>query len=310
MSDPHRPGFDLSLLKPRRRTGETLVQGFLWVCASISVLTTLGLIWSLGADALRFFFDPQVGLWEFFTGTIWQPQIGEFGVLPLLGATLMTSLIAMSIAGPLGLAVAVYLSEYAPRKVAATLKPILEVLAGVPTIVYGYFALTVVTPWLQSWLGRDLVNVYNQFSAGLTMGILIMPTVASMCEDALSAVPRSLKQAGFAMGATKLEVALSITVPAAMSGIVAALILGISRAVGETMIVALASGAGPKLTPNPFEAAETITGHIVRISGGDIGYDTIDYTSLFGLALLLFVVTLGLNMISRVIVKRFREVYE
>lgn len=299
-----------ALLAPRPRVGEKIIQGFLILSATVSVLTTLGIVWSLSTEALVFFTSPEVNIFEFFTGTTWQPQIGEFGVLPLLNATLVTSLIAMAIAGPLGIAVAIYLSEYAPKKVAQVLKPILEVLAGVPTIVYGFFALSFVTPLLQSFFGRDVVNVYNNLSAGLVMGVLILPTVASMSEDALSAVPKSLKQGGFAMGATKLEVALNITVPAAISGIIASLILGLSRAIGETMIVALAAGAGPNLTWNPFDSAETMTGHIVRISGGDLSYNTIDYQSLFAIALVLFVTTLLLNVLSRKIIKRFREVYE
>ncbi|OHD14224.1 MAG: phosphate ABC transporter permease subunit PstC [Spirochaetes bacterium GWB1_48_6] len=299
-----------AVLGKRSRISENFIQAFLVFSAAVSILTTLGIVWSLSTEALRFFMSPEVNIWEFFTGTTWQPQIGEFGILPLLNATLVTSVIAMVIAGPLGIAVAIYLSEYAPKKVSGVLKPILEVLAGVPTIVYGFFALSFVTPALQDFFGRDLVNVYNNMSAGLVMGVLILPTVASMSEDALSAVPKALKQGGFAMGATKLEVALNITVPAAISGIIASVILGLSRAIGETMIVALAAGAGPNLSFNPFDSAETMTGHIVRISGGDLSYDSIDYNSLFAIALVLFVTTLILNMVSRQIIKRFREVYE
>jgi phosphate transport system permease protein len=190
------------------------------------------------------------------------------------------------------------------------LKPILEVLAGIPTIVYGYFALTFMTPILREIFGRDVVQIYNMASAGLVMGILILPLITSMTEDALSAVPRSLREAAYGMGATKLEVALQIVVPAALSGIAAAIIVGISRAIGETMIVAVAAGAGPNFTFNPFIGAETITGHIVRISGGDLSYDSIDYNSIFALGLFLFVITLVLNIISQAIVRRFREVYE
>ncbi|MFH2113689.1 MAG: phosphate ABC transporter permease subunit PstC, partial [Spirochaetota bacterium] len=216
----------------------------------------------------------------------------------------------MAVALPLGLGVAIYLAEYASERIRETLKPILEVLAGVPTVVYGYLALTVVTPFLRDLFGRDTVEVYNTLSAGLVMGILILPLVSSMCEDALSSVPRSLREAAYAMGATKLETSVRIIVPAAFSGIAAAFILGLSRAVGETMIVALAAGAGPNLTLNPFKAAETMTGHIVRISGGDISYDSVDYRSLFAIAMVLFLATLLLNMLSRRIVKKYREVYE
>jgi phosphate transport system permease protein len=222
----------------------------------------------------------------------------------------MTSLIAMLVAGPLGLAVAIYLSEYAAPRTRRLLKPILELLAGVPTIVYGYFALSFMTPLLRSIFGQNIVQVYNTGSAGIVMGILILPLIASMTEDALTAVPRSLREAGYGMGGTRLEVALQIVVPAALSGLAAALILGISRAIGETMIVAVAAGAGPNFTLNPFVGAETITGHIVRISGGDMSYDSVDYNSIFFLGLLLFVITLSLNIVSQRIVRRFREVYE
>jgi phosphate transport system permease protein len=192
----------------------------------------------------------------------------------------------------------------------SVLKPVLEVLAGVPTVVYGYFALTFVTPLLRSILGRNLVEIYNTASAGLVMGILILPLVSSMSEDALSAVPRSLREASYALGATRLETAIQVVVPAALSGIAAAFILAVSRAVGETMIVSIAAGAGPAFTLNPFRAAETMTGHIVRISGGDLSYDSIDYNSIFAIGLVLFAITLTLNAISRRVVQRFREVYE
>jgi phosphate transport system permease protein len=223
---------------------------------------------------------------------------------------MMTTLIAMLIAIPLGMAVAIYLSEYAKPRVLSFLKPILEILAGIPTIVYGYFALTFMTPILREIFGSNVVQIYNMASAGLVIGILILPLISSMTEDALSAVPRSLREAAYGMGATKLEVALQIVVPAALSGIAAAIIVGISRAIGETMIVAVAAGAGPNFTLNPFEGAETITGHIVRISGGDLSYDSVDYNSIFALGLFLFFVTLALNIISQAIVRRFREVYE
>jgi phosphate transport system permease protein len=251
-----------------------------------------------------------VDLIEFLTGTTWQPAIGAFGILPLFVATIITSLIGMAVALPLGLAVAVYLSEYASSRARNTLKPILEVLAGIPTVVYGYFALTFMTPLLRSIFGNDTVQIYNMASGGIVIGILIIPLIASMSEDALSAVPRSLREGSYGLGATKLETSLKIVVPAALSGISAAVIIGISRAVGETMIVALAVGAGPKLTFNPFESAETMTGHIVRISGGDLSYDSIDYNSIFSIALFLFIITFLLNLVSRVVVQRFREVYD
>ncbi len=290
------------------RPTERLIQGFLFFCAAVSILTTAGIMVVLGTESAGFF--KEVSLLEFFTGTEWQPSIGKFGIAPLFVATLTTSLTAMAVALPLGLAVAIYLAEYARPKVRETLKPVLEVLAGVPTVAYGYFALTVVTPFLRNLLGQENVEVYNTLSAGLVMGVLILPLISSMCEDALSSVPGSLREAAYAMGATKLETSVKIIVPAAFSGIAAAFILGLSRAVGETMIVALAAGAGPRLTLNPLRSAETMTGHIVRISGGDLSYDSMDYRSLFAIALVLFVSTLFLNILSRSIVKKYREVYE
>jgi phosphate transport system permease protein len=253
---------------------------------------------------------PEVSLLESLTTVEWKPQIGKFGIWPLVTSTFMTSLIAMTIAIPFGLAVAVYLSEYATPQVRKTLKPVLEILAGIPTIVYGFFALTFMTPLLRSIFGDEIVQVYNTASAGLVMGILILPLITSMSEDAINAVPRALREAAYGLGATKLEVSLKVVLPAALSGIAAAVIVGISRAVGETMIVALAAGAGPNFTFNPFMGAETITGHIVRISGGDLSYDSVDYNSIFALGLLLFFITLSLNVISQRVVRRFREVYE
>jgi phosphate transport system permease protein len=261
-------------------------------------------------EGVEIFKANRVTLKEFFTNTKWNPQIGEFGILPLINATLMTSLSAMLVALPLGLSVAIYLSEYASESARSILKPILEVLAGIPTVVYGYFALTFMTPLLRSILGRDIVEIYNTGSAGIVIGILILPLVSSMSEDALNAVPRSLREAAYGLGATKLETAIKVVVPAAFSGIAAAFIVAISRAIGETMIVAIAAGAGPSFTFNPFEAAETMTGHIVRISGGDLSYLSIDYNSIFAIGLMLFIITLGLNIISQRVVRRFREVYE
>lgn len=297
-------------LQKHLRLSETVIQVFLFLSAAISILTTLGIVYELTKEALLFFRSPEVSLIEFFTGTRWQPQVGAFGILPLFNATMMTTTIAMLIALPLGLSIAIYLSEYATEQARRTIKPILEILAGIPTVVYGYFALTFMTPLLRMIFGDKIVEIYNTGSAGLVMGILILPLISSMSEDALSAVPRSLREAAYGLGATKLEVSLRVVVPAAISGIAAAIIVGISRAIGETMIVAIAAGAGPAFTFNPFKAAETMTGHIVRISGGDISYDSIDYNSLFAIGLFLFVVTLVLNIISQIIVRRFREVYE
>jgi phosphate transport system permease protein len=299
-----------STLRRRIRPGEVIIQGLLFLSGCLSIFITVGIVYELGKEALLFFKNPAVSLLEFFTGTQWQPTIQEFGILPLVTATLTTTFFAMLVAVPLGLAAAIYLSEYATPRARSTLKPILELLAGIPTIVYGYFALTLMTPLLRSIFGADVVDVYNTGSAGLVMGILILPLIASMTEDALSAVPRSLREASYGLGATKFETAVQIVLPAALSGVAAAIIVGLSRAIGETMIVALAAGAGPNLTLNPFKSAETMTGHIVRIAGGDISYDSIDYDSIFAIGLLLFFITLTLNVISQQIVRRFREVYE
>ena len=308
-------------LGKRTRPGEAVIGGLLFLAATISILTTVGIVFELGKEALLFFQSDGASAGAFLTGTSWQPALLEFGIWPLVLATLMTSIIAMLVALPLGLAAAIYLSEYASERVRGVLKPVLEVLAGIPTVVYGYFALTFMTPLLRFVLGDGVVQIFNSASAGIVVGILIIPLVSSMSEDALHAVPVSLREAAYGLGATKLETSLRIVLPAALSGIAAAFVVAISRAVGETMIVAIAAGAGPKnfdlgedslfgYILNPFEAAETMTGHIVRISGGDISYNSIDYNSIFAIGLALFVITLGLNVISRRFVARFREVYE
>jgi phosphate transport system permease protein len=309
-------------LHKRRHIGESVIQAFLAFCGLISVLTTVGIVYVLGQEALLFFRLPEVTVVDFISKVKWQPAIGEFGIWPLVFATLVTSAIAMLVALPIGLMIAIYLSEYASPRARNTLKPVLEVLAGVPTVVYGYFALTFMTPLLRSIFGQNTIEIYNTASAGLVIGILILPLVTSMAEDALRAVPVSLREAAYGLGATKLETALTILVPGALSGIAAAFIVAISRAVGETMVVALAAGAGPRnfnrwgeafdglAILNPFRAAETMTGHIVRISGGDLSYDSVDYASLFAIGLVLFLMTLSLNILSRWLVNRFREEYD
>ena len=302
-------GPDLDLSRKPRFT-ETIIRAFLFLCGAISILTTVGIVFVLGRESLLFFANQEVNLLKFFGGTKWQPAIGWFGIWPLVTSTVMVSLIAMLVALPLGLCIAIYLSEYAGHRTRSILKPILEVLAGIPTVVYGYFALTFMTPLLRTFFGRDLVEIYNTASAGIVVGILVIPLVSSMSEDALSAVPGSLRQASYGLGATRLETALRIVLPAALSGVAAAFIVAISRAIGETMIVAIAAGAGPNFTFSPFHAAETMTGHIVRISGGDLSYDSIDYNSIFAIGLMLFLMTLGLNILSQWIVRRFREEYE
>ena len=292
-----------SLLK-RIRPFEGFIRLVLMLCGAVSILTTLGIVIVLGAESILFF--QQVSPAQFFLSATWQPRLNEFGIWPLLSATLMTTFFAMLVSVPLGLASAIYLSEYAAPRTRSILKPVLELLAGIPSVVYGFFARTFMTPLLQSLFGPG-VQIYNTLSAGLVMGIMILPTIASMSEDALNAVPRSLREASYGLSATKFE---TVVVPAAFSGLVAAFLIGIARAIGKTMIVALAAGAGPNLTLNPFEPAETITGYIARISGGDISYDSLDYLSIFTLGLFLFLFTLALNVVSQMISKRFREVYQ
>jgi len=291
----------------RLRPTESIMRAVLLVCGVVSIATTVGIILVLGLESLAFFRD--VPLADFLFGTTWQPRLGQFGIVPLLGATLMTTTFALLVSVPLGLAAAIYLSEYAHPRTRAMLKPVLELLAGIPTVVYGFFALTFMTPLLQTVFGPQ-VQVYNTFSAGLVMGIMILPTIASMSEDALNAVPRALREASYGLGATRFETIAKVVVPAAFSGLVAAFLIGMARAVGETMIVALAAGAGPNMTLNPFEPAQTITGYIASISGGDISYDSLDYQSIFALGLFLFLFTLVLNLVSQWISRRFREVYQ
>jgi phosphate transport system permease protein len=298
-------------LKKKTRIGEIIIEGALLVAGIISIAVTVGIVVILFKDALKFFQLPQVSLVEFFTDTVWQPQIGRFGILPLLTATLMISFIAMLVALPLGLFTAIYLSEYAKPRTRNTIKPVLEVLAGIPTVVYGYFALTFITPvLLRGIFGDSTVSIYNMASAGIVVGILIIPLIASLSEDALHAVPNSLREASYGLGATRLETSIRVVVPAALSGIAAAFVVGISRAVGETMIVSIAAGAGPNLTLNPFQSAETMTGYMVRISGGDLSYDSVDYESIFAIGLVVFSMTLILNIFSQRMVRRFREAYE
>jgi phosphate transport system permease protein len=291
------------------------------MCGVVSIATTLGILYELGKESLLFFQDDRVSISEFLTGTVWQPGAGSFGIWALILSTVLISLIAMMVALPLGLASAIYLSEYASERVRQILKPMLEVLVGIPTVVYGFFALTFMTPVLRSLIGDNVVGFFNVASAGIVVGILIIPLVSSLSEDAIHAVPDSLRQAAYGLGASKLEVSTRIVLPAALSGIAAAFVVAMSRAVGETMVVALASGAAPRnfrlgddslfgYILNPFQSGEAMTGHIVRISSGDLSYNTIDYNSIFAIGLTLFVMTLGLNILSRRFVKRFREVYE
>lgn len=287
----------------RRERRERVLRGLLFACGFLSVITTIAIILSLATESVRFF--GRVSVWEFLTGTRWTPLFipQHFGVLPLVGGTVLIALVAMLVAFPIGLGSAIYLSEYAPDRVRRILKPLLEILAGVPTVVYGYFALHFVTPALRTLFPS--IEIFNALSPALVMGIMIIPMVASMSEDAMLAVPRSLREGAYALGATRLEVATQVVVPAAFSGIVAAFILAASRAIGETMIVTLAGGATPKLTLNLLEGMQTMTAYIVQVSLGDTPYGSIEYQTLFAVGLLLFLMTLGMNILARWVRRRY-----
>ncbi|MDA0733435.1 MAG: phosphate ABC transporter permease subunit PstC [Chloroflexi bacterium] len=287
---------------------EQVIKVVLFLCATLSIFTTVGIVSVLLFEAILFF--QEVSIFEFLGSTKWTPLFSSksFGVWPLITGTMLTSVGAMIVALPLGLLSAIYLAEYAPDRVRKVLKPVLEVLAGIPTVVYGYFALLVVTPLLRQISGE--ISVFNALSASIVMGIMILPMVSSLSEDAMQAVPRSLREAAFALGATKLEVATKVVVPAALSGIVAAFILAASRAIGETMIVAIAAGQNPTFTFNPLVPIETMTAYIVQVSLGDTPTGTIEFKTIFAVGLSLFVITLGMNMLSQYFVRRYREVYE
>jgi len=297
------------LPKKRIRWGEQVVHAVLFAAAAISVLTTVGIVLSLVLPATDFF--REVSPWDFFTGTTWAPLFldAKFGVQPLVVGTLMISFLSALVAFPLGLGVAIYLSEYANPRATAFLKPILEILAAVPTVVLGYFALTFVTPFLRDQLGLQ-VEIFNALSASLVLGVMLIPTVGTLAEDAMAAVPRDLRDGGFALGADKLQVSTRIVVPAAVSGIIAAFVLAFSRAVGETMIVLIAAGQLAQITFNPFESIETITAFIGATGNGDVPTGSIEYKTIFAVGLTLFVMTLVMNLISIRLVRKYREVYE
>lgn len=278
------------------------------LCSFVTVLTTLCIILVLAVDTFRFFEVVSIG--EFFTDTQWTPLFSDkhFGILPLLCGTLLTTVIATLVAVPLGLTIAIYLNEYASPRFTSIVKPILEVLAAVPTVVYGFFALQFVTPILQKFIPG--LAGFNALSPGLVMGIMILPFVTSLSEDALRAVPNSLREASYGMGATKLQTALRVMVPAASSGIIVSIVLAISRALGETMIVAIAAGQEPKLTFNPTESVETITTYIVQVSMGDVPQDSLEYRTIFAAGMTLFVFTFLLNNLSYWLRKRYANKYE
>lgn len=298
-----------SLGRSRPRYGELLIRAALFVAAALSVLTTIAIVVLLIPPTVEFF--QKVGFVEFFTGTRWTPLFKnpQYGVLPLVSATLQVTFIAMLVAVPLGLLTAIYLSEYAHPRVRATVKPVLEVLAGIPTVVFGFFALKALTPWLQDILPFD-VESFNVFSAGVIVGVMIIPTVASLSEDAMSAVPHALRDGAFALGSSRMTVSLRVVFPAALSGIVAAIVLAISRAIGETMIVVLASGLKDAWTFNLFEAAMTMTGYIASAGSGDLATSSFEYRTVFAVGGVLFVITLIMNLLSIRLVRKFREVYE
>jgi phosphate transport system permease protein len=298
----------LRLRASRRRWGEDVVKIVLALCALVSVATTVGIVVALFEPAIEFFRD--VSIVDFLTGTEWAPlfEPASFGVLPLVAGTLLVTACASLVCVPFGLGAAIYLSEYSQRRTRRILKPMLEILAGIPTVVYGYFALTFVTPRLQE-IGLP-VGVFSALSAGLVMGVMLLPTVASISEDSMAAVPRDLRDGAYALGSTRLQVSTLIVVPAAISGIIASFVLAISRAVGETMIVLIAAGGQPNWTWNPIEAVQTMTAFIASVGQGDVATGTTAYKTIFAVGATLFVMTLVMNLVAIRLVRRFREVYE
>ncbi len=291
-----------------RERKERVIGFVLFLCAAVSVLVTVGIVLVLLRETVGFF--REVSIREFLTDTRWTPLFREkhFGIAPLLAGSLMVAVGSAVIALPLGLLTAIFLSEYAHDRLRRILKPVLEILAGIPTVVYGYFALTFVTPLLRAVI--PATEVFNAAAAAVVVGVMIIPTVSSLSEDALQAVPRSLREAGYALGATRMEVSTRVVVPAALSGILASFILALSRAVGETMAVTIAAGASPKLTLNPFESIQTMTSYLVQVSLGDTPQGTLEYRTLFAVGMALFVITLIMNIASQWMLRRFREVYE
>lgn len=306
---PSYLGSHLFLVKNRMpRIKEKIIETGLALAAVVTVLTTIGIIWVLFSQTIDFF--SEVSIIDFLTDTQWTPLFADkhFGILPLVAGTFLTTSIAIVVALPIGLTIAVYLNEYAPKSFRKIVKPLLEILAAVPTVVYGFFALSVVTPFLQHIIPG--MAGFNALSAGIVMGIMIIPLITSLSEDALFAVPKSLREASYGMGSTRLQTAFKVMVPAASSGIIVSVILGISRAVGETMIVAIAAGQQPRLTLNPLVPIETITTYIVQVSTGDVAHGSLEYRTIFAAGMALFVFTFILNNISYWVKKKFQEKYE
>jgi phosphate transport system permease protein len=292
----------------RRHRNERLIGAVLFLCSVVSILTTVGIVAVLVYESTSFF--RQVSVIEFLTGRQWTPMFIEqhFGVLPLLAGSLLIAFFAAIVALPVGLAAAIYLSEYASDGVRKVLKPVLEILAGIPTVVYGFFALTFVTPIIRAiWPETD---VYNALSASIVVGIMIIPMVSSLSEDAMSAVPRVLREGAYALGATRFEVATRTVVPAALSGIIASFILAVSRAIGETMIVTIAAGGQANLTLNPLRSVQTMTAYIAQTATGELAHGSVEYQTIFAVGLTLFAITLIMNIISIFVLRRYREVYE
>ncbi|MEJ8757856.1 phosphate ABC transporter permease subunit PstC [Pontibacter sp. H259] len=290
------------------RVQERIIEGLLWLSAVITILVTIGIIWVLLSESLTFF--SEVSVIDFLTDKQWTPLFADkhFGILPLVAGTLLTTAIAIAVALPIGLTIAIYLNTYAPDGFRSAIKPMLEILASIPTVVYGFFALTVVTPFLQSFIPS--LAGFNSLSAGMVMGIMIIPMISSLSEDAISAVPKSLREGAYGMGATRLQTAFGVLVPAASSGILVSIILAISRAVGETMIVAIAAGQQPRLTANPLVPVETITTYIVQVSLGDVPHGSLEYRTIFAAGITLFIFTFALNNLSFWIRKKYQEKYD
>tara|TARA_B000000565_G_scaffold35485_1_gene23625 strand:- start:8159 stop:9073 length:915 start_codon:yes stop_codon:yes gene_type:complete len=301
---------DFAVLKKikMRLSTEKIIETMLKIATLVTILTTIGIVWVLVSESVNFF--KEVSIIDFLTDTQWTPLFANqhFGILPLIMGTLLTTIIAISVSLPVGLTIAIYLSEYAPKKIKQIVKPLLEVLAAVPTVVYGFFALMVVTPFLQKFIPE--MAGFNSLSAGIVMGIMIIPFISSLSEDALSSVPKSLRHGSYGMGATRLQTSFRVMVPAASSGIIVSVILAFSRAIGETMIVAIAAGQQPRLTINPLVPVETITAYIVQVSLGDVMHDSTEYRTIFAAGITLFLFTFILNNISFWIRQKFREEYE
>ena len=308
MTSPSSPNAGAKSAQLRyRQARDRVVEAVLLACGLVAVFTTVAIVFILVKESIAFF--DHVTLWEFLTGTTWTPLFADakYGILPLVAGTLTVTGVALLVAIPLGTLIAIYLSEYASYRLREVVKPVPELLGAVPTVVYGYFALLMVTPLLQKLI-PDLPG-FNMLSAGLVIGLMIVPYVASVSEDAMRSVPRYMREGSYAMGATKLQTALRVVIPGALSGIAAAYILGISRAVGETMVVAIAAGMQPTMTFDPREPAATITAYIVQVSLGDLPHDSIGYQSIFAAGLVLMVITLVFNVIGFFLTRRFREAY-